>query len=282
MYAYFRPKTRDEAVAILRDGPCRIVAGCTDYYAALPRPDDTARFLDLTQLHDTRGISETATGLRIGALTPWSEIALATLPPGLDALSQAARQIGGVQIQNAGTLGGNLCNASPAADGVPPLLILDAEVELLGPRGARRMALADFLVGNRRTRLAADEFMTAIHVFPPQGRHASAFEKLGARAYQVISISMVAMLLEVDARHRVIRAAVAVGACSATAQRLPNLEAALTGHALDTATLLEIPIAPHLGPLAPISDIRATAEYRLDATVTLSRRAIVRLREALA
>src|SRR5260370_31103109 len=97
-----------------------------------------------------------------GGATTWSEIAAASLPRCLDPLRAAAREIGAVQIQNRGTIAGNLCNASPAADGVPPLLILDASVELASNRGARRLPLSQFITGNRRTSLAPDEILTAI------------------------------------------------------------------------------------------------------------------------
>jgi CO/xanthine dehydrogenase FAD-binding subunit len=283
VFDYFRPKTFDDAVAILRDGPCQIVAGCTDYYASLPRPMSSDRVLDLTALTTARGITESGEGVRIGALTTWTDIADATLPPAFDALQYAARQIGGVQIQNAGTLGGNVCNASPAADGVPPLLVLDAFVELLGQRGARRLPVSEFLVGSRHTKIENDEILTAIHVPKRRGIEVSTFEKLGARAYQVISISIVAGVLTIDAAtRRISRAAFAVGACSATAQRLPELEAALVGGSIGDSQLRAFQAEAYLSPLNPISDIRGTAEYRLDATATLIRRALTRLQEALA
>lgn len=282
MLGYFRPETEDEAVAYLADAPCRIIAGCTDYYAALPTSDTEKRVLDVTGLEAARGIAETSDTIRIGSLTTWTDIVRSPLPPSFDALKQAARQIGGVQIQNAGTLGGNLCNASPAADGVPPLLILDAEVELASARGMRRLPLDDFMVSNRQTRLEADEFLRAI-VVPNRAEHTgSTFQKLGARAYQVISISMVAGLLEVDGSGRIGSAAFAVGACSVKAKRLTDLEVALVGCAVEDPALDHLPIADLLHSLAPISDVRATAKYRLDATATLIRRAIHSLRGTLA
>ena len=279
--AYCRPSSLEQALGRLATGGWTVVAGCTDYYCrpdARPLADDV---LDLTGLGEVRGIDGTGENVRIGALTTWSELAAAALPPQFDALREAARQVGGVQIQNAGSIGGNLCNASPAADGVPPLLILDASVELRSQAGARVLPLDAFIVGNRRTLLRPDELLTAIVVPKRRGRHASVFHKLGARAYQVISIVMVAALLELDALGRVGSAAVAVGSCSPVAQRLPALEEALTGCDLDGRPLSDLLTEAHFAPLAPLSDVRGTVTYRLDAARLLVGRALDELQARL-
>ena len=155
-----------------------------------------------------------------------------------------------MQIQNAGTLAGNLCNASPAADGVPALLVLDAEVELASAAGTRRLALADFILGNRKTARRPGELVTAVRIPKASAAGRSHFVKLGARRYLVISIVMAAARLAVDEAGLVSEAAIAVGACSAVAQRLPALEAALLGEPAD-ATLAERVEAGHLAGLAP-------------------------------
>jgi CO/xanthine dehydrogenase FAD-binding subunit len=213
---------------------------------------------------------------RIGAGVTWAMLRDQPLPPWFAALQQAARQVGGVQVQARGTLLGNLCNASPAADGVPPLLALDAAVELASLRGTRRLALGDFLLGNRRTALAADEIATAVLVPKPAAAARSGFLKLGARAYLVISIVMVAGVVEIAAG-RIVRARLAVGACSAVAQRLPELEAALAWRPLAQATTAVE--AAHLAGLAPIDDMRATAAYRRHAALVLLRRLLASLAE---
>jgi CO/xanthine dehydrogenase FAD-binding subunit len=225
--------------------------------------------LDISGIADLRGISEGPQGWQLGAATTWSELIETPLPPLFDGLKQAAREVGGRQIQNAGTVAGNLCNASPAADGVPPLLALDAEVELAGRSGRRRLPLSGFITGNRRTVLGTDELLVAIHVPRPSHPARSAFLKLGARRYLVISIVMVGATLEI-ADGRVANARIAVGACSAVAQRLPLLEAALVG-----APPVALPArvaAEHLAPLSPIDDVRGSAAYRRDAVATLLRR----------
>lgn len=275
MRSYARPQTLDEAIGLIAQAPRRILAGGTDLYPVAGMQLD-GDVLDLTGIPALCGMTP-GDGLRIGACTTWTAIAEADLPPALRCLQQAARQVGGRQVQNAGTIGGNLCNASPAADGVPPLLALDAGVELTGPSGQRQMPLAQFLTGPRQTRRAADEMLTAVILPPAALQGQSAFVKLGARAYLVISIAMVAARVEVTAG-RITKAALAVGACSGVAQRLPMVEAALVG-----ATASDGPGRIHAADLAaalsPIDDVRATAGYRLAAATELVRRAV---REAVA
>lgn len=278
---YLRPAAIEEALSAIAAEPWVAVAGCTDYYCRPSARPTTDPVLDLTGLAEARGIVEAEDHVRVGALTTWTEVGAATLPGEYEALREAARQVGGVQIQNAGTIGGNLCNASPAADGVPPLLALDAAVELRSLAGTRVLPLDRFILGNRRTALRPDELLTAILVPKRDGRRASRFLKLGARAYQVISIVMVAAALEADGTGRVVHAAIAVGACSAVAQRLPALEQALLGRDLTTELLSSRVEEAHLAPLSPQSDIRGTAEYRLDAARLLIGRALDDVQERL-
>ena len=266
---YRQPARLEEALEALAR-PCTVLAGGTDFYPArVGRPIDED-ILDISRIKTLAGISSTAAGWRLGATTTWSEILAADLPPLFDGLKQAAREVGGRQIQNAGTLAGNLCNASPAADGVPPLLALGAELELASRDNVRRLPLSEFIIGNRRTRLSPGELAVAIHVPKPATFARSSFLKIGARRYLVISIVMAAATLEI-AHDRVRAARVAVGACSAVAQRLPMLEAALLGATID-ARLAERVGPAHLAPLTPLDDVRGSAAYRLDAAVTLLRR----------
>jgi CO/xanthine dehydrogenase FAD-binding subunit len=178
-----------------------------------------------------------------------------------------------VQIQNRGTVAGNLCNASPAADGVPPLLALDADVELASAAGWRRLPLEQFLVGNRKTQRRPDEILAAVLVPRRMEGAASAFLKLGARRYLVISISMVAVVVHSDAAGCVAEAHIAVGSCSARALRLTDLEQGLVGLPFNRGIGAAVK-AKHLSPLTPIDDVRATADYRRDASLTLVQRAL--------
>ncbi|MBL8893564.1 MAG: FAD binding domain-containing protein [Rhizobiales bacterium] len=271
MGRYERPPELAEALEFLSGGPFTILAGGTDFYPSRATRPVIEDVLDVTGIAALKGIRETPDHWRIGALTTWSELIATPLPALFDGYKLAAREVGGRQIQNTGTLAGNLCNASPAADGTPNLMALDASVELASPRGTRSMPVSDFVTGNRKTARAANEIVTALLIPKRKGEARSTFVKLGARKYLVISIAMVAAVIEAD-RNIVTRAAIAVGSCSLIAQRLPELERALVGAAL--IRLPEIVTPQHLGALAPINDVRATAEYRQDAAVELVRRTL--------
>ena len=270
---YSRPRTLSEAVDVLAVQGGQILSGGTDFFPALGDRPVPSRVVDISGLAEIKGIAVEADSVRIGGLTTWSEIVASPLPRCFDALKSAAREIGGIQIQNRGTVAGNLCNASPAADGVPPLLALDAEIELVSAHGVRRTPLADFIVGNRKTTRRPDEILA--NVIVPRGLDdaASVFLKLGARRYLVISIAMVAAVVKKDSNGCVADARVAVGSCSVTAQRLIALERALLG-APARSGLGAMASAEHLAALSPIDDVRATANYRSDAALTLIGRAL--------
>ena len=262
MTCYAKPTTVDEALALLARADWRPLAGATHFYPAQGVNPIRENVMDINGLSELRGISETAENIVIGARTTWMDLQCANLPPALDALKQAAREVGSVQIQNAATVAGNLCNASPAADGVPVLLTLGAEVELRSARETRCLPLPGFILGNRRTARQADELVTAIRIPKHSMRGTSAFFKLGARRYLVISIAMAAVRIVADSKH-VESAAVAVGACSAVAQRLTRLETALAGRRIDE--VVEIIAQTELPELAPIDDVRGSAGYRMAA-----------------
>jgi CO/xanthine dehydrogenase FAD-binding subunit len=270
---YFRPGTLDEAVQVLAAHGGQILSGGTDFFPALGDRPVTSPVLDVSGIAEIKGIALEPDSVRIGGLTTWSEVITTPLPHSFDALKGAAREIGAIQIQNRGTVAGNLCNASPAADGVPPLLALDAEVELASAAGWRRVPLSDFIVGNRKTLRRADEILTAVIVPRTLDEARSAFLKLGARRYLVISIAMVAAVVKADRAGLVAEARIAVGSCSVKAQRLVALERALVG-APARPGLGTVAAVQHLSSLSPIDDVRATADYRNDAALTLVGRAL--------
>ncbi len=273
MPGYARPGSLGAALDLL-SGPegWRVLAGGTDLYPGLGDAMRRAALLDITGLSELRGITRDADGYRIGALTTWSDVVAADLPPFFDALRLAAREVGSVQIQNVATVAGNVVNASPAADGTVALMALGAEVEVAGPEGTRRVPLAQFVTGVRTVALSPGELVTALHV-PDHGAAArSHFLKLGGRKYLVISIAMAAVMVRPDAAGRVAQAGAAVGACSPVARRLHGLEDRLKG---------AVPgeFAERLHPadadgLAPIDDVRAQARYRSDAVPVLLRRCL--------
>ena len=279
MGTYLRPSTLDEALAALADRrsatrPWTILAGGTDLYPArVGRPFDDD-VLDVSAVAALRTIDIADDTVRIPALATWTDLLRHDLPAAFDGLKAAARAVGGVQIQNRGTIAGNLCNASPAADGLPNLMALDARVELASAtRGRREVPVGAFVVGNRRTVRQPDELVTAVLVPTLPAGARSAFIKLGARAYLVISIVSVAVVAEVTDDGKVAAARIVAGACSEVPERLEAAEARLVGGTAHRDLAVTIS-DDDLAPLAPIDDVRATAAYRRAAALTLVRRAV--------
>lgn len=271
--SYKNPQTLQAALDALKAHPLQILAGGTDVFPAAQAGHAPRAVLDVTRIAELRQITRHHEARRIGAATTWTDIIRADLPHAFAALKQAAREVGSPQIQNAGTLVGNICNASPAADGVPALLALDTQVEIVSAaRGKRIVNLVDFILGVRKTALSSDEMVAALLIpDQPEGTR-SAFEKLGSRRYLVISICMTAAHILMDSTGRIARAWVAVGSCSAVAQRLHALEADLIGQSPQDVQIT----TTHLSPLSPIDDIRGSGVFRLEAVQEQCRRAILR------
>ncbi len=277
---FYRPTSLAEALTIRASESVRILAGGTDFYPALRDRPVTFPVLDVSAVEGLRHVERDNGYISIGANATWTDVARAKLPKAFDGLKLAAREVGSPQIQNRGTVAGNICNASPAADGVPPLLTLDAEIEIASARDIRRELLSQFIHGNRKTSLAADEIVTRILMPEASALGVSSFQKLGARKYLVISIAMVAVRLVVT-RKVITDAAIAVGSCSEVAQRLPELERAVLGHS--TNQIIHLEVSPDLLPeLSPIDDVRASAEYRHEAAASLVRSTLVAAMSSLA
>lgn len=276
MPAYHRPNTLDDALRVLEGNRLSIIAGGTDYYPArVGRPLDED-VLDVTAIEGLGAIQVLDGGVRLGALTTWTDIVRADLPPWMDLLIQCAHKIGAVQTQNSATVVGNICNASPAADGMVCLLAMDAVVELASMGGTRSLPVAEFVTGVRQTACRPGEMVTGLMLPAPVGATRAAFVKLGARKYMIVAVIAAAAVIEAAADGAVASARIAVGACSPVALRLAGLEAELSGMAISPA-LGETVGAEHLAGLSPISDIRASAEYRLEAVRTVLRRMLSEL-----
>jgi CO/xanthine dehydrogenase FAD-binding subunit len=270
---YFRPNSLRDALNVLADTHATILAGGTDVFPSLGDRPLSGPVLDISGLSEIRGIQSTAEHVVFGARTTWSEVLSGPLPRGFDGLKAAAREVGSVQIQNAATIAGNLCNASPAADGVAALLALDAELVLSSRGASRTISLSEFILGNRKTARRPDELLTSIRIPRRVEDAISVFLKLGARRYLVISIVMVAANLVVDSAGKIREALISVGSCSPAALRLAELERALVGQPARPG-LRRVVNPHHLARLSPIDDVRATAEYRRDAARTLVERAL--------
>lgn len=270
---YLSPTSLTGALEAIASGQSRILAGGTDVYPSLRDRPAQGMIVDITRVDGLRGIARTGDGgWRIGAATTWTDIVRADLPAGFDGLRAAAREVGSIQVQNTGTVAGNLCNASPAADGVPPLLTLDASVELASADDQRVLPLSAFITGPRQTALRPGEMVTALLVPGHDAAAQARFSKLGARTYLVISIAMAASLVIADPAGTIVDARVAVGSCSPVALRLSGLEQDLIGKSLADGSAAACIGPQHLAALAPIDDIRGSAAYRMIAVEELLRR----------
>lgn len=245
------PKTLGTALKLLRTkGPLMPLAGCTDVYVSLNFGTLPAtRFLDLSRLSPLRRIREQGDVLSIGALATYTAIIRSRLVRRrLPMLVAAAREIGGLQIQNRGTIGGNVANASPAGDALPVLAAAEAVVVLASVDGERRVPFTAFYTGYRKSVMRPDELIVALEVPPVSG--VQWFRKVGTRAAQAISKVVMAAVRGEHPR-------IALGSVAPTVVRLPKTEAALAaGVPIESAkrTLAE--------EIHPIDDVRSTAEYR--------------------
>ena len=278
---YLRPSSLQEALEALATTGGTLLSGGTDIFPPLSDRPLSGPVIDISGLREIAGIRMTDSYVVIGGRTSWTEIVKSSLPRGFDGLKAAAREVGSVQIQNQGTVAGNICNASPAADGVAALMALDAEVTLTSRSGSRHIALTDFVLGNRKTVRRPDELLTSVQIPRRLENAASSFLKLGSRRYLVISIVMVAANLVTDAQGMIREALICVGSCSPKALRLAALEQTLLG-APARRGISAVVRQEHLAPLSPIDDVRGSATYRLDAAKTLLARALEACAEKVA
>ncbi len=267
-----------QALKFLQQGDWRILAGGTDFYPSLqdrlPINSSQGKILDISAIPDLNKIHETPDYWRFGALTRWRDVQDASLPSRLRCLQQVAREVGSLQIQNRATMVGNLCTASPAGDGIPALLALRSEVEIVSFARKRQIKLADFITGYRSTALELGEMVSAILVPNLRQEGVSQFRKLGSRKYLVISIAMVVVHLVLDADNKIIDATIAVGACSAVAQQIPMLAQELIGKKRDKK-LGDNVVSHQFEHLTPIDDVRATSDYRKQIVPELVRRTLL-------
>ncbi len=278
---YLRPSSLQEALEALATTGGTLLSGGTDIFPPLFDRPLSGPVIDISGLREIAGIRMTDSYVVFGGRTSWTEIVKSSLPRGFDGLKAAAREVGSVQIQNQGTVAGNICNASPAADGVAALMALDAEVTLTSRSGSRHIALTDFVLGNRKTVRRPDELLTSVQIPRRLEDAASSFLKLGSRRYLVISIVMVAANLVTDAQGMIREALICVGSCSPKALRLSALEQTLLG-APARKGISAVVRQEHLAPLSPIDDVRGSAAYRLDAAKTLLARALEACAEKVA
>lgn len=264
-----------------REG-AKILAGGTDLLVLLKDGKLRAQaVMSLGRLSELNFIrSEGERGVAIGALVSHSDVAASRIiQQRCPDLAEACAQVGAAQIQNLGTLGGNLCNASPAADAAPPLLLMDALLTLASARGERRVAIHDFFLGPRRTVLEPDEILKEIFVPPPAGRRGATYLKLGRRKAMEIAIVGVGVAIHLNGSDRIVsECRIAMSSVAPTPLRARRGEAIFTNREIGDE-LIEEAAEVAAEEASPISDVRATRGYRLDMIRVLCRRAA---REALA
>jgi carbon-monoxide dehydrogenase medium subunit len=272
--AFYRPANVREALRLLHSGKghARVVAGGTDIVVD---GDDSVRFLiDITHA-GLSYIRRRGAAWVIGATTTMADLedsdAIQALAGGL--LCRAARSCGSMPVRNLATLGGNMANGSPAADMATPLLVLDAAVVMVDARGRRKLPLAEYLAGVRTARDAKSLLVEIVVPDPPDGKGCRwSFQKLGRTAVD-ISLVNVSAGLQLDSRRRVKWARIALGSVAPNPMRAPGAEQRMTGRTLDRALLAEIGAAV-AREVSPISDARASAEYRREICSVLTRRAL--------
>ena len=265
---YLRPRTLDEALEARAAHPdWMVLAGGTDLMVNATHRAAPAGILDLWRLPELRGITR-GDELTIKAGTTWLEVEHdPAIIERFGPLAAAAREIGALQIQARGTLGGNVGTSSPVGDSLPVLLAFDAELELASIRGRRRVAYRDFCTGYRKTLLAPDELIIAAHLAPPKQRTRTTWRKVGTRRAQSISKVMGAAFIELDGE-TVTLARVALGAVADRPIRIAAVEHAVVGLPLG-GKAADAARAAMRTAIKPIDDIRSTATYRREVAENL-------------
>lgn len=266
------------AVALLAEhGPsAKLLAGGTDLLVDLKFASSVPRVIvDISRAADLKGIAITDQGLSIGALVTHAEIMRSPIIRELSpVLVDAAHTIGAVQTRNLGTLGGNLVTGVPSMDSGPALFALEALVTVAGPGGRRQMPLAEFFTGPRKTVLEPNELLVEIVIPKKNLGKPAAFLKFGLRKGQALALVNVTACLRVDRDRNVfVEPRIALGAVAPTVIRAPRAETYLDGRAVTPDSMAEAgQIAA--GEAKPISDFRASADYRRDLIAVLTRRAL--------
>ena len=274
---YEAPTSVEAAVAALAaaDDEARIFAGGTDLLVQLReemiRP---SLFVDIKRISETRSISVDDTHVRIGAAVTGAELsehqAVKALLPGV---VEAVELIGSAQVQGRATVGGNLCNASPAADSVPALIAAGAVARVAGPGGPRSVAVEDLMVGPSQTSLGGNEFVVSIDIQKPAARSADAYLRFIPRTEMDIAVVGAGAALTLDPDGTCTAARLALGAVAPTARLVPAAAAAIIGNKIDDTVLANVAIAARAA-CNPIDDKRGTVEFRIHVAGVLATRAV--------
>ena len=275
---YARPETLQEAVGLLAaaGGDGRVLAGGTDLLAQMKLGRvSPLRIVDVKRVPELRGIEESAAGFRIGAAVSGAELGEhAGLRAAWPGVVEAAGLIGSTQIQSRASLGGNLCNASPAADSVPALIAAEAVCTFVGPGGERSLPVADVVVAPGETALARDELLVDFRLPPRPARAADAYLRLIPRSEMDIAVVGAGVNLALDEAGVCVACRVALGAVAARPLFVSEAGEALVGRGVDDAALATLAAAASAAT-SPIDDMRGTTEYRRRVAGVLARRAAI-------
>jgi carbon-monoxide dehydrogenase medium subunit len=271
---YDAPVSINDAVALLARSDSQVLAGGTDLLVQMRAvPPRHQRLVDVKRIPELVQISLDSSGLRLGsAVSCWEISQHKGLRESYPGLVEAAELIGSIQIQGRATLGGNLCNASPAADTIPALIALGAECTIAGPDGSRSASVEDFVTGPGQTILAPAELLVEFRILPPPERSADAYLRFIPRGEMDIAVVGAGVALTLDADGSCTEARVALGAVAPTPLRVDSAAAALVGTRIDEAAL-ERAAAAASQATNPIDDKRGTADYRRHVAGVLTRRA---------
>jgi carbon-monoxide dehydrogenase medium subunit len=276
-FELLQPRSLKEALEMRRDygERAKLLAGGTDLLVLLKdRKLKTEAVISLRNLRELNFIREKAEGVALGTLVSHSDVAGSSLVrQKFPDLAEACSQVGATQIQNLGTVGGNLCNASPAADTAPPLFLLDAVLTLASTRGERRISIYDFFLGPRQTVLKADEILKEIFIPQISGRRGATYLKLGRRQAMEIAIVGLGVAIHLNGSDQVVsECRIAMGSVGPTVVRARSAEEILHDREI-THQLVDEVAAVAADAARPISDVRASAQYRLDMIRVLCRQA---------
>ena len=282
-FKYVAPTTVEEAVNLLAQygDKAKLMAGGTDLINFIK--DGVIKPEVLIDLKSVQGMDQLEfdpeQGLTIGALTKLidverSEVVKKEYP----ALAEAVHLIASTQIRSKGTLVGNVCNASPSADSVPPLFVLGAELTVQGPEGVRTIPIGEFYQGFKKLALKPGEIVTAVRIPPMKANERAAYKAHTVRKAMDLAIVGVAAKLTVDAEGVCQDAKIALGAVAVSCVRAPHAESVLIGRKI-TPEIAEIAGQEPMKDCSPISDVRASAEYRHDMVRVFTKRAVLLAQE---
>ncbi len=278
-FDYEAPQSVDEAISLLSagNGNIGILAGGTDLIAQLKEGRKIDLMLDLKQIPEATALSfDEDSGLSIGAATSCSKIySYDVVKNHYPALVDCTSLIGSIQIQNRGSVGGNFCNASPAADTPPAVIVLGGTCRIAGPNGTREVAAEDFFSGPGQSVLQSGEFLISIQVPTPAANSGAFFLRFIPRNEMDIAVANAAASVVLDSEKTTIQEArVAIGAVAPTPLLVADAGAALAGKAVDDEDAIEAACAASRAAARPISDMRGTIEQRIHLSGVLTRRAI--------